>query len=113
MPDQRDEATTAPEAEPLDPLEIAIDVSVDVDIVANAHRRHGALGAIVAAGMWGIDQALGRKPREEVPVVVSAPSDPLDIDTDGITVALDGVAVTTPALPRTAPKVAPARRRRR
>lgn len=90
-----------------------VDVIADVDVVANARRRHGAVGAVVAASMLGIDQALGRKPREEAPIVVSSNSDPVDIDSDGITVALDGVAVAAPALPRTPPAVAPARRRRR
>lgn len=91
-----------------------VDVSVDVDIVANARRRHGALGAVMAAGMLGIDQVLGRKPREEAPVVVSSNSEPVDIDTDGIAVSVDdGLSVIAPALPRTPPTVAPARRRRR
>jgi hypothetical protein len=79
--------------------------------VANAKRRHGAAGAMLAAGMLGIDQALsGRKPREEIPVVVDANSDPVDIDTDGITVSLDHADVIAPALPRTEPKVPKAER---
>lgn len=91
-----------------------VDVSVDVDIVANARRRHGSLGAVMAAGMLGIDQVLGRKPREEAPIVVSSNSEPVDIDTDGIAVSVDdGLSVIAPALPRTPPTVAPARRRRR
>lgn len=101
--------------EPVDePVDESVDVSVDVDIVANARRRHGALGAVMAAGMLGIDQVLGRKPREEAPIVVSSNSDPVDIDTDGIAVSVDdGLSVIAPALPRTPPTVAPARRRRR
>lgn len=96
------------------PVDVPIDISVDVDMVANARRRHGALGAAVAAGMLGIDQVLGRKPREEAPIVVSSNSDPVDIDTDGITVAVDdGLSLIAPALPRTPPTAAPARRRRR
>jgi len=97
-----------------EPVDEPVDVSVDVDIVANARRRHGALGAVMAAGMLGIDQVLGRKPREEAPVVVSSNSEPVDIDTDGIAVSVDdGLSVIAPALPRTPPTVAPARRRRR
>jgi len=96
------------------PVDVPIDISVEVDMVANARRRHGSLGAVMAAGMLGIDQVLGRKPREEAPIVVSSNSDPVDIDTDGIAVAVDeGVSVIAPALPRTPPAVAPARRRRR
>ncbi|MEX0847688.1 MAG: hypothetical protein WD023_07905 [Ilumatobacteraceae bacterium] len=99
---------------PPEPIDAPIDISVEVDMVANARRRHGALGAAMAAGMLGIDQVLGRKPREEAPIVVSSNSDPVDIDTDGIAVALDdGSAMIAPALPRTPPTVAPARSRSR
>jgi hypothetical protein len=84
------------------------------ELIATARRRHGALGGVVAAGMLGIDIALGRKPREEIPVVVDSPTEPVDIDSDGITVQLDEFTnVISPAIPRSAPKVAPTRRRRR
>ena len=46
-------------------------------------------GAVLAAGMFGVDIALGRPPKEEIPVVVAAPTDPTDIDTDGIRVPVD------------------------
>ena len=42
--------------------------------VDTARRRHGTAGAVLAAGLLGIDIALGRKPKEEVPVVVDAPT---------------------------------------
>ena len=92
-----------------------IDTTVgDAALIAAARRRHGALGGIVAAGMLGIDKVLGRKPREEIPVVVDAPTEPIDIDTAGITVALDDTTdVISPPLPRTPPVMAPGRRRRR
>ncbi len=81
--------------------------------IAHAKQRHGAAGGMLAAGMLGIDQLVnGRKPREEIPVVVTASSDPIDIDTDGIRVSLAGADVIAPALPRTLPKTQPARRRR-
>lgn len=88
--------------------------SSDGQMLAAARRRHGALGGVIAAGMLGIDKVLGRKPREEVPVVVAAATEPVDIDAEGITVPLDEhTDVISPPIPRTAPKVAPARRRRR
>jgi hypothetical protein len=97
-----------PDAQPID-----VDLG-DAEMIASARRRHGALGGLVAAGMLGIDKVLGRKPREEVPVVVAAPTEPVDIDTEGITVPLDDdTQVVSPPLPRSAPKLAPARRRRR
>ena len=47
-------------------------------------------------------------------MVVAAPTEPTDIDADGISVPLDDLTdIISPPLPRTAPKVAPTRRRRR
>jgi hypothetical protein len=84
------------------------------ELIANAKRRHGALGAVVAAGMFGLDQALGRKVKQEAPIVVSAPTEPVDIDTEGMAVtADDGTSFVAPPLPRTQPKVATNRRPRR
>ncbi|MEO5724573.1 MAG: hypothetical protein ABIQ39_09600 [Ilumatobacteraceae bacterium] len=83
------------------------------DPIATARRRHGAAGAVLAAGLFGIDLALGRKPKEEIPVVVDAPTEPTDIDADGIVVALDAqTAIVAPPQPRFEPH-APARRTRR
>jgi hypothetical protein len=80
--------------------------------IANARRRHGAAGAIMAASMFGLDQALGRKPREEAPIVISTGDEPIDIDDDGIVVAIDdNTSVVAPPQPR--PDPFPARRRRR
>lgn len=112
-------------------VETAAEAGVDVDApaeafdlgdgdmvtrIAHAKQRHGVAGAMLAAGMLTIDQMVnGRKPREQAPVVVDASGEPTDIDRDGITVSLDtaGLAVTAPALPRTAPVERSARRGRR
>ena len=48
------------------------------ETIAHARRRHGAAGAIIAAGMLGLDQVLGRKPREEAPIVISTGDEPVD-----------------------------------
>jgi hypothetical protein len=63
---------------------------------------------MIAAGMFAIDEMLGRKPREEAPIIVDANGEPVDIDTEGIEVHVatgDGreVAVAAPALPRSRP----------
>ena len=80
------------------------------DPVSSARRRHGAAGAIVAAGMLGLDQVLGRKPKQEAPIVVAANSDPVDIDRDGIEVVVEeGFSVVSKPLPR--PEAEPTRRR--
>jgi len=80
--------------------------------VRAARRRHGAAGAIVAAGMFGLDQALGRKPKEEAPIVMAASDEPVDIDQEGIVVPVDsGTSVVAPPQPRSDPL--PSRRRRK
>jgi hypothetical protein len=69
---------------------------------------------MVAAGMLGLDQVLGRKPREEAPIVVSTGSEPGDIDDDGIVVAIDGItSAVVPPQPRSTVAQTPARRRRK
>jgi len=84
--------------------------------------QHKGVAALIAAGMLGLDEALGRKPREEAPIVVDANGEPVDIDSDGIEVRVADagggeVAVAAPALPRSAPlpsaKSSAARRRAR
>lgn len=81
------------------------------DPVQTARRRHGTTGAIMAAGMLGLDQALGRKPKEEAPIVMAASDEPVDIDEEGITVPVDErVSVIAPPQPRSDPL--PSRRRR-
>jgi hypothetical protein len=81
------------------------------DPVSTARRRHGGVGAIMAAGMLGLDQALGRKPKEEAPIVMSVGDEPVDIDHEGITVPVDDrVSVVAPPQPRSDPL--PSRRRR-
>lgn len=105
QPDEQalDESLDGAPDEPLEPAE--------ADIVATARRRHGTVGAVVAAGMLGIEQVLGRKPKEEAPIVVAAPTEPLDVDRDGISVTIDDeVALVAPPLPRTAPVQRPNKR---
>jgi hypothetical protein len=82
------------------------------DPIETARRRHGAAGAILAAGMFGVDIALGRKVKEEAPIVVAASDQPVDIETDGIEVPVDEfTSVYAPPQPPTDPL--PPRRRRR
>jgi hypothetical protein len=89
----------------------AIEPQQSFDPVRTARRRHGAAGAIMAAGMFGLDQALGRKPKEEAPIVMAASDEPVDIDHEGITVPVDDrVSVIAPPQPRSDPL--PSRRRR-
>jgi hypothetical protein len=105
MPDVDDDQP----AEPAEPLILA-----DSDPVATARRRHGAAGAIVAAGMLGLDQALmGRKVKQEAPIVIAASDQPIDIDDHGITVPVDeDLSVVAPPQPRSRPLFSTRRRRR-
>ena len=92
------------EIEPLEPVS---------DPVGTARRKHGAAGAVLAAGLFGVDIALGRKPKEEIPVVVDAAGEPTDIDTDGISIPVDEhTTVVAPALPPSEPRTPKPRRRK-
>ena len=92
--------------------EVALEPLQSFDPVRGARRRHGTAGAILAAGMFGLDQALGRKPKEEAPIVMAAADEPVDIDHEGIIVPVDdSVSVVAPPQPRSDPL--PSRRRRR
>ena len=92
--------------------EVALEPLQSFDPVRGARRRHGTAGAIVAAGMFGLDQALGRKPKEEAPIVMAAADEPVDIDHEGIIVPVDyNLSVVAPPQPRSDPL--PSRRRRR
>ena len=91
--------------------DVAIEAPPSFDPVSTARRRHGGVGAIMAAGMFGLDQALGRKPKEEAPIVMAAGDEPVDIDHEGITVPVDdSISVVAPPQPRSDPL--PSRRRR-
>jgi hypothetical protein len=96
------------------PDDDAVEPLRSFDPIPAARRRHGAAGAIVAAGMFGLDQALGRKPKEEAPIVMAAADEPVDIDDEGIVVAVDDeLSVIAPPQPRSDPLETRRRRRRR
>ena len=83
-----------------------IDPTLDgADVIAAARRRHGVAGAMLAAGMVAInDVYLGRKPKEEAPIVIAAPTEPHDVDRDGITVPVDtATSVFAPPQPPSNP----------
>ena len=84
--------------------DVAIELAPISDPIGTARRRHGLAGGMLAAGMFGIDVALGRKPKEEAPVVVAASDQPIDIDTDGIEIPIDErTSVFAPPQPPTDP----------
>ena len=85
--------------EPLEPIDID-----NPDVIGTARRRYGGAGAALAAGMFGLDIALGNKKKPDSVQIQEAPSDPVDVDSDGIQVAIDEtMSVNAPALERVAP----------
>ena len=82
-----------------------------------APRRRKTASAVLAGALFAVRDVVEGKPKkEEIPIVVDAPDEPTDVDTDGIDVRLGGDAYVAPPLPPT-PKgrarVRPRRRRRR
>jgi hypothetical protein len=99
--------------DPDEPIEAIDPLPPISDPVGTARRRHGAAGAVLAAGLFGVDIALGRKPKEEVPVVVDAAGEPTNIDTDGMRFPIsDDAHVVAPPLPPSTPPAAKPRRRK-
>lgn len=104
--------TGSPENDTGDDPGIALEIQPESDPIGTARRRHGAAGAILAAGMFGVDIALGRKAKEEAPIVMAASAQPIDIESDGIEIPVDEhTSVFAPPQPPTDPL--PPRRRRR
>lgn len=80
----------------------APDLTIEPTPIETARKRHGAAGAMLAAGMLGLDYAMGLKPeKEEVPILVSSPTEPVDIDSDGLVIPVDDqMSVYAPPQPR-------------
>ncbi len=84
------------EIAPIDPT--------NMDMIETARRKYGTGGAAIAAGMFGLDIALGNKKKPESVQIQEAPSQPVDVDTDGIEIPVDmTTTVTAPALARRSP----------
>src|SRR5215213_639953 len=74
------------------------------DVIEYARRRYGAGGGMLAAGMLGLDIALGNKKKPDSVQVQEASSDPVDVDTSGISVIVDErTEVAAPPLERREP----------
>ena len=87
------------EGDELEPLSID-----NPNPVETARRRHGKGGAMMAAGMFGLDQALTGRQKPDNVQIQEAPTDPIDVDKDGINVVIDAdVSVQAPALERRPP----------
>lgn len=61
-------------------------------------RQHGMAGAVLAGGMFALDQVLGRKPKEQPAAVQEVAGEPGDIDSKGITIDIDEhTSIVSPA----------------
>jgi hypothetical protein len=84
------------------------------DMVRRAAQRYGTVGAMLAGSMVAFDRLLGRKPKEEAPVVFEASGEPGNIDDDGITLILDdNTTIMSPAPHARQQRSRRVRRRRR
>jgi hypothetical protein len=87
--------------------------SVD-ELVAAARRKYGRGGAGLAAGMLGLEIAMGTRKKPDSVQVQESPTEPIDIDTDGFAVEVDAqTTVSAPALARRAPLTTRKRRQKR
>ena len=85
-------------------------------MIAQGRRIGGLPGAMVAGAMIAVRDVYEGPKRDEAPVVVDAPSEPHDIDRDGVPLAAEEIGgaegVTVPAQPRRDPVVRRRSRRR-
>ena len=115
--DERD--APAGEREQVEQVELFDEVPAVVevyseDVVANARRRYGTGGALLAAGMLGIDKILTDRKKPDSVQVQEAASEPIDVDKSGIQVMIDELtSVEAPPLDRREPLSMKKKRRRR
>jgi hypothetical protein len=82
-------------------------------MIAEGRRKAGVAGAMMAGAMIALRDIYEGPKKDDGSVVVDAPTDPLDLDEDGVTFAADEIGgsqdVNVPAQPRRAP-IVPGRR---
>ena len=92
-------------------------VARDRSMVEYGRRIGGLPGAMMAGAMIALRDIYESPKRDDGQVVVDAPSEPHDVDRDGVSLAATEIGgaddVTVPAQPRRDPIVAPRRRARR
>lgn len=73
--------------------------------IAAGRRKAGLAGAAMAGAMLAVSDIVEGPKKDEAPVVVEASSDPLDVDTDGVAMTVEGIDVAAPPLTRLPPIV--------
>jgi hypothetical protein len=86
-------------------------------MVAEGRRKGGAVGAAMAGAMIALRDIMEGPKKDEGVVVVDSPTDPIDLDEDGVRLDADEVGsahdIDVPAQPRRAPIVGRRASRRR
>jgi hypothetical protein len=68
-------------------------------VIRRARSKAGGGGAILAGAMLGLRDVLSGPKKEQIAVVVDAPTEPIDLDEHGINVDIDETRLSAPALP--------------
>jgi hypothetical protein len=86
-------------------------------MIAEGRRKAGAVGAAMAGAMIAIRDIVEGPPKDQGVAVVESPTDPVDLDEDGVQLEADEVGgahdINVPAQPRRAPIVQGRRASRR
>jgi hypothetical protein len=107
--------------EPIEPADVdavraAEKAGRDRSMIAHGRRIGGVPGAAIAGAMIALRDIYEGPKRDDGVVVVDAPSEPHDVDRDGMELAHDEIGgsldVSAPAQPRRPPVVAQRRRSR-
>jgi hypothetical protein len=82
-------------------------------MIAEGRRKAGVAGAMMAGAMIALRDVIEGPKKDDGQVVVDAPSDPVDLDDDGVTLEAEEVGgthdINVPPQPRRAP-IVPGRR---
>ena len=97
-------------------VEAANKLARDRSMVEHGRRIGGVAGAALAGAMIALRDVYEGPKRDEGAVVVDAPSEPHDVDREGVALAAEEIggpdAVNVPAQPRRPPVVSPRRKSR-
>ncbi len=88
-------------------------MSDDAAVIRRARQKTGSGGAILAGAMLGLRDILEGPKKTEVAIVVAAPTEPVDLDEEGIRVTIGDTVVMTGKLAPLPEQVKHRRRRRR
>ena len=106
-----------PDEEEIEALKAAAKVDRDRSSVEQGRRIGGLPGAMMAGAMIALRDIYEGPKRDDGAVVVDAPSEPHDVDRDGVELRADDIGgaddVGVPAQPRRAPVISTRRRSRR